>query len=99
MSKFSREKPLRLAEKLRQIRTSLELSQNGILIGLGYQNTSINRASISAYELGKREPSLMVLYAYAKLANVHMEVLVDDALDLPDIIPSEEKSLGRKRED
>lgn len=96
MGRSSREKPIRLAEKLKQIRDSLGLSQNGILIRLGYQNTSVNRSSISGYEIGEREPPLMVLYAYADLANVYMDVLVDDALDLPGTIPADEKSPGRK---
>ncbi len=92
MGRYSREKPLRLAEKLKQIRTALGLSQNGILIRLGYQNTTITRVSISNYELGKCEPPLMVQYAYAILANVYMEVLIDDTIDLPAVIPGDKKS-------
>ena len=34
--------------------------------------------------LGKREPPLMVLLAYARLADVSMECLVDDKMRLPD---------------
>jgi transcriptional regulator with XRE-family HTH domain len=87
-NKSSRGIPLRLAEKLKQIRTSLGLSQNEISSRLEFQDARIRitRSSISGYELGKREPALLVLYAYAKLANVSMEVLIDDALDLPDTI-------------
>jgi transcriptional regulator with XRE-family HTH domain len=88
-------KPLRLAEKLKQIRTSLGLSQNGILIKLGYQNTSIHRGSISGYELGERAVPPLVLLAYGRLANIYVDVLLDDALDLPDLIPSEETSAGK----
>lgn len=85
-NKSSRGIPLRLAEKLKQIRTSLALSQNGISSRLEFQDTRIRitRSSISGYELGKRGPALLVLYAYARLANVSMEELIDDALDLPD---------------
>ena len=97
MGRASRERPLRLAEKLRQIREALGLSQDGILIKLGYQNSTINRSSISGYELGEREPPLLVLYAYANLANVYLEVLVDDAYNLPDMIPSDEKSFGKNK--
>jgi transcriptional regulator with XRE-family HTH domain len=97
VGRASREKPLRLAEKLKQIREELGLSQGGMLIRLGLQDTSINRASVSGYEQGTREPSLLVLYAYANAANIFLEVLVDDEIDLPDIIPSEEKSLGKKK--
>lgn len=74
----------------------LGLSQDGILIRLGFQHSSIKRNSISGYELGEREPPLLVLYAYAKTANVYLEVLIDDEIDLPDMIPAPEKSLGKR---
>ena len=96
MGRASRQKPARLAEKLKQIREALNLSQDGMLIRLKLQDGNLTRSSISGYELGDREPPLLVLYAYAKAANVFMEVLVDDEINLPDIIPSQEKSLGRK---
>jgi hypothetical protein len=38
---------------------------------------------ISAYEHGTREPNLLTLLRYARLAKVSMDVLVDDKLDLP----------------
>lgn len=97
MGRAARAKPLRLAEKLRSIREALRLSQDGMLIRVGYDGSQITRVSISEYELGKREPSLLVLYAYSKAANVYLEVLVDDELDLPVLIPSTEKSTGRKK--
>ena len=97
MGRASRQKPLRLGEKLRTIRENLELSQGGMLIRLGLQDSSINRASISGYELGEREPPLLVLYAYSNIANIFLEVLVDDEIELPDIIPSSEKSLGKRK--
>ena len=86
--KSSRGIPLRLAEKLRQVRTSLGLSQKEISIRLEYKDTRIRvaRSTVSNYELGKREPPLIILYAYAKLANIFMDVLIDDTLDLPDTI-------------
>ncbi len=95
MGRSSRKKPIRLAEKLKQIREAFGLSQNGMLIRLRLDDDSINRASISAYELGSREPPLLVLLAYSRSANVFLEVLVDDELDLPDAIPAEDKSLGK----
>jgi transcriptional regulator with XRE-family HTH domain len=96
VGRVSREKPKKLPEKLRQIREKFHLSQGGMLIRLGLQETSVNRSSISGYELGEREPPLLILYSYAKAANIYLEVLVDDEISLPDIIPSEEKSLGKK---
>jgi transcriptional regulator with XRE-family HTH domain len=49
---------------------------------------------ISDYELGKREPPLTILLRYARAANVYLEVLVDDELDLPARLPSRKKSEG-----
>jgi transcriptional regulator with XRE-family HTH domain len=38
---------------------------------------------ISAYEHGTREPNLLTLLHYARLAGVSMDILVDDKLNLP----------------
>jgi hypothetical protein len=42
-----------------------------------------SRNYISAFELGTREPPLPVLLAYARLAGISTDVLIDDELDLP----------------
>ena len=76
----ARQKPKRLAEKLLQIRLALGLSQNEMINRLGAELTQ-NR--ISEYELGRGEPSLLVLLAYARAAGVSTDVLIDDELDLP----------------
>jgi type IV secretory pathway TraG/TraD family ATPase VirD4 len=86
----------RLAKKLKKIRLDLELSQNQILARLGFAD-SLFRSNISQYERGDRVPSPPVLLAYARLANVDLEVLIDDDLDLPGEIPSSTKSGGIKR--
>jgi transcriptional regulator with XRE-family HTH domain len=86
MGLTARPKPLRLAEKLLQIRLALGLSQNGMLSALGLSDSSF-RSSISGYEIGKREPPLPILLKYARLAGVYVDVLIDDDLNLPDIIP------------
>lgn len=85
--------PERLADKLRQIRLSLGLSQAEMLSRLGVEDLIVVK-QISAYELGKREPSLVVLLAYARAANVIADVLIDDALDLPAKLPSVKKHEG-----
>jgi transcriptional regulator with XRE-family HTH domain len=77
-----RPKPARLAEKLCTIRTSLGLSQNGMLRHLGLAEDSF-RSSISGYELGNREPPLPILLRYAQAAGVCVDVLVNDDLNLP----------------
>lgn len=93
MGRASRPKPARLAEKLRRIRTALGLSQNEMLRRLGVDE-ELFQGSMSGYELGTREPPLTVLLLYARAANVYVEALIDDELDLPPEIPSKLKSEG-----
>lgn len=85
-----RPKPQRLAEKLLAIRTALGLSQTEMLSRLGVEDL-IAYHSISKYELGLREPPLMILLQYARAAGVSMETLADDELDLPDRLPGNPK--------
>lgn len=96
MGKASRPKPARLSEKLRQIRSSLGLSQNELIARMGL-NDLVVREEISLFERGIREPPLQVLLEYARVANVHLEVLADDELDLPREIPSRDTHGGIKR--
>jgi transcriptional regulator with XRE-family HTH domain len=96
MGHTSRRKPARLAEKLLQIRKALGLSQNGMIRRLGLGDELI-QGTISAYELGNREPSLIVLLQYSRVAGVYMESLVDDELDLPEKLPASPKSEGIRR--
>jgi len=93
MGSAARTKPARLAEKLTQIRRALGLSQNEMVDHLGLAE-EIFRENISKFELGKREPSLLIVLKYARVANVLVEVLIDDALDLPEELPSPERSEG-----
>src|SRR5688572_24317975 len=81
-----RPKPLRLAEKLRQIRIQLGLSQTELLERMGLAGT-MHYGRISEYEQGKREPSLMTLLAYARTAQVHLEDIVADEFELPRTLP------------
>ena len=39
----------------------------------------------------------MILLRYAQLANVYVDVLIDDGLNLPDRLPSATKSEGVSR--
>ena len=86
MGKKARRKPERLAEKLTQIRAALGLSQSELLKRLGVED-QIDYTAISKYELGRNEPSLIILLRYARVAGVSMETLVDDELDLPAKLP------------
>ena len=82
MGKRARMRPERLPDKLLQIREALGLSQSEMLRRLGYEEDMV-AARISEYELGKNEPPLPVLLAYARAAGVSTDVLIDDELDLP----------------
>ena len=87
MGRKPRIKPKRLAEKLRRIREALGLSQTEMMYRLGVEDL-ISYHQISRYETGKREPPLRILLEYARAANVSTDVLIDDALDLPDKLPA-----------
>jgi transcriptional regulator with XRE-family HTH domain len=82
MGGAARIRPKRLAGKLRQIRLALGLSQSELLGRLGYDGV-IAYHRISNYELGTGEPPLPILLAYAKLAGISTDVLIDDERDLP----------------
>jgi transcriptional regulator with XRE-family HTH domain len=98
MGRASRPKPARLAEKLVHIRRALGLSQDGMLARLGLsEREGLFRSSISGYELGTREPPLQVLLEYARAANVSVESIIDDKLDLPEKLPASPKSEGIRR--
>jgi transcriptional regulator with XRE-family HTH domain len=92
----TRPRPARLAEKLLQIRNALGVSPTELLSRLGVGD-KIDYTTISKYELDKNEPPLEILLQYARIANVYMETLVDDELDLPERLPSRTKSEGIKR--
>lgn len=83
MGQASRERPLRLPGKLKQIRKSFGLTQYTIIDRLGLSG-QINQGMVSAFERGVREPSLIVLLKYARAAGVTADVLIDDNLDLPE---------------
>ncbi|MEK6282514.1 MAG: helix-turn-helix transcriptional regulator [Acidobacteriota bacterium] len=96
MGQASRTTPERLAEKLTQIRVTLELSQNELIRLLGLED-DLTQARISAYERSVREPPLLVLLSYARVAGVYVDVLIDDELDLPLALPARPTSEGTKR--
>jgi transcriptional regulator with XRE-family HTH domain len=90
-----RPKPDRLAEKLRAIRNGLGLSQTEMLARLRLRE-GMHYSRISEYEQGTREPSLMTLLQYARVAGIHLEDIVDDELLLPDRLPGGVKYKGIK---
>ena len=78
MSKRPVPKPKHLGVKLLTIRKIHGLTQRQLADML-----KVEAARISAFELGRRLPSLQVLVAYARLAGIPMEFLVIDEIDVP----------------
>jgi transcriptional regulator with XRE-family HTH domain len=76
-----------LAEKLLNIRSSFDLSQAQMVELLKSQELPeplrLYAGNISRFEQSLREPPLLVLLAYARAANISIDILIDASLDLP----------------
>ncbi len=83
MGKAKAEQPKKLADKLRRIREKLGLSQAGMADAIERHGVKTQRGSIGSFEIKTRVPSPLVLLAYARIANVSVEQIIDDELDLP----------------
>jgi transcriptional regulator with XRE-family HTH domain len=93
MGRKKRRSPARLAEKLKRIRAELGLSQSDMVRRLGFEE-ELTKSEVSDFEHGKYEPDLMVLIAYSEAANVFVDVLIKDSLDLPKKLPVPKKDDG-----
>jgi transcriptional regulator with XRE-family HTH domain len=90
MAQGSRKRPVPklLARKLKQVRTERGWTQPEMgkqLAGIMKQKTNASPpdgAMISRFERGEREPNLIVLYAYAKIAGVTVDLFIDDRFTL-----------------
>jgi transcriptional regulator with XRE-family HTH domain len=74
--------PKKLGTKMKQIRLRLGMSQREIVEALNYTATPLRASQISQYEQGQREPTMMLVLAYARLAKVSVESLIDDRMKL-----------------
>ena len=81
-----RKRPRHLGAKLRQIRDALGLSQAQLARRLRLPK-EFKRGMISNFENDDREPPLFVLLAYAREAGICLEVIVDDAINIPSKLP------------
>jgi transcriptional regulator with XRE-family HTH domain len=90
MGRAARLRSARLAEKLRNIRNALGLSQNELINQLGLEDV-LYQSNISGFESGEREPPLPILLKYAQLAGVCLDTLANDELDLPSKLPAKPK--------
>ena len=73
-----RERPQRIAPKLKAIREHLGVSQSG----MRRINLKCCYTRISEFERGKRQPSLPTLLSYARVAGIPLEQVVDDQIEL-----------------
>ena len=82
-TRHPRPQPERLAEKLRQIRNRLGYTLEEMAQALSQVKKSPpDKSHIHRFEAGIREPSLLVLLQYSRVAKVPLEALVDDELEL-----------------
>jgi transcriptional regulator with XRE-family HTH domain len=81
----ARRTPKKLPRKLLAIRNTYGMSQPEFVKLLGL---SAKQQTLSNWETGTREPDLLFLLRYSELANVCLNVLVDDAYDLPEVLPA-----------
>ena len=81
MGRASIDRPKKMPAKLRQIRESLGLSQNGLIAAYGMSD-SLTQSEISAFEQGKRVPPLVVLLRYARAFDIPVDDLIDDEIEL-----------------
>jgi DNA-binding XRE family transcriptional regulator len=80
MGRSRRKKPLKLSHKLLAIRKYLQKSQTEMARAL---ELKVHYSAISNFELGTREPDLLIELRYARLAGISMETIVDDQIELP----------------
>ena len=81
MGRSRRNKPMKLGHKLLAIRKRLQMSQTQMARAL---ELKVHYSAVSNFELETREPDLLIVLRYARLAGIPMEVIVDDHLDLPE---------------
>ena len=81
MARYRRKSPKKLAGKLREVRLRLGMTQEEVAEHIGTDSGSISR-----FERGIRDPSLLEILAYSYMSGVSVDVLIDD-----------KKSLAKKR--
>jgi Helix-turn-helix. len=77
-----------MGRKLLQIRKNLNLSQEQMAKKLTSKLAPVYPTHVSEFERGKREPSLLVLLRYARVAGVSTDLLIDDEMNLSDNLRS-----------
>lgn len=94
----SRVIPKEMPKKLKFIRNHFELTLDELskaleaeLKLLGFPEIKVYTGGITEFEKGKREPQIPVLLAYAHLAGVYVDILINDDLEMPKYLSSKIK--------
>lgn len=85
MGRQRRPVPKLLAKKLKRIRVEHGWTQQQMAKELGRVPSAPDSAMISRYERGEREPSLLVLLAYAQRIGTTVDVLIDDRITVENL--------------
>lgn len=85
MGRQRRPVPRLLAGKLKRIRVEMGIGQAEMARRLARAPSPPDGAMISRYERGEREPNLFVILAYARLADIPVDLLLDDALAVREV--------------
>lgn len=96
MGSARRPQPKKLPSKLLHVRKLLGLTQEQLAESFKSVKSPPQPAHISRFENGSREPSLLILLAYARLAGISIDVLVDDNIDMPERLPKTLYKKGRR---
>lgn len=70
-----------LPKKLIAVRRKLGLTQTQMAKRIGLQ---VSPAHVEEFESGFTEPDLNILLVYSEIAGVHLEVLINDNVELPE---------------
>ena len=83
-TRHPRPQPERLAEKLHKLRILLGYTLEEMAQALArVKKSPPDKSYIHRFEAGTREPSLLVLLEYSRVAKVPVEAIIDDDIDLP----------------
>lgn len=98
MGTARRPQPKYLPAKLLGIRQALGLTQEQMADRLLHLKPPPQPGQISRFEQGKREPSLLILLEYARMAGITIDTLADDEVELPARLPAKPGRAGLKKD-